>query len=95
MVRFNLWLVFSLSHCAVPANIHPPTTEVISHSSPPPPLDFPFSKYFLNPPPLRKFLKYKIHPNLRLQQCFSGLGRGFLWAIYVDFIDTEIYKHCS
>ena len=19
----------------------------------------------------------------------------FLWEIYVDFIDTEIYKHCS
>ena len=28
-------------------------------------------------------------------QCFSRLGRGFLWKIYVDFIDTEIYKHCS
>ena len=37
--------------CVVPENIHTPTTEGISHRTPPSLQDFPFSRYFLTPPP--------------------------------------------
>ena len=57
----------------VPENIHTPTTEGISHRTPPTPQDFPFSRYFFNPPPpppLRKFLKYRIYPHPPLEKFY-------------------------
>ena len=54
----------------VPENIHTPTTEGISHRTPPPPRIFHFRGIFLTPPPLRKFLKYRIHPHPPLEKFY-------------------------
>ena len=68
--QYTSKLLCIIVYCVVPENIHTPTTEGISHRTPPPPRIFHFQGIFLTPPPLRKFLKYRIHPHPPLEKFY-------------------------